>query len=214
MLSPDTPHPLHNVNKRLVFLKNFITNPNIQIGDYTYYESNHPPELFEQENVVFGYFSKLIIGKFCELARGTKFILNDANAHSMSGLSTYPCYVFGLFGEGCPEWGQYEPDLPNKGDTVVGNDVWFGHESIVMPGVRIGDGAIIAARAVVTKDVAPYTIVGGSPARVIRQRFPDEVVAQLLAIQWWNWDYEKITSNIAAIAGADIQKLTENLLVN
>jgi virginiamycin A acetyltransferase len=210
MLSPDTRSPL-SVDTRLVFLKNFITNPNIQVGDYTYYHSEGHPERFEQENVIFGYFARLVIGKFCQIAQRTKFLLNDAN-HPMSGFSTYPFYVFGTLGEGCPEWGEYQPDMPNKGDTVIGNDVWFGHESIVMPGVRIGDGAIIAARAVVTKDVPPYTVVGGNPAKVIRQRFPNEVVAKLLNIQWWNWDYEKISRNITAIAGADIQKLTENAL--
>lgn len=210
MLSPEIRYPLANVNRGMIFLKNFITNPNIQVGDYTYYDGRERPELFEKENVVFGYFSRLTIGKFCQLAYGTKFLLNDAN-HQMNGFSTYPFFAFGNFGEGCPEWADYDPYLPDKGDTIVGNDVWFGHESLVMPGVQVGDGAIIAARAVVTKNIPPYTIVGGNPAKIIRQRFPDEVISQLLAIQWWNWSYEKITRNIKIISDADIQKLKDSI---
>lgn len=206
MLSPDTKYPIAKATKDVIFLKNFIQNPNIQIGDYTYYDGRSQAENFETENVIFARTCKLIIGKFCQLAYGTKFILSDAN-HQMSGFSTYPFFIFGKMGEGCPEWQDYEVNLSNKGDTIVGNDVWFGHESIVMPAVKIGDGAIIAARAVVTKNVAPYTIVGGNPAQSIRKRFSDKMIYQLLKIQWWNWEYEKITRNIKAIVGADIQAL-------
>ncbi|MEZ5315483.1 MAG: CatB-related O-acetyltransferase [Chlamydiales bacterium] len=206
MLSPDNPYPIEKVTKAVVFLKNFITNPNIRVGDYTYYDGRDHPESFEIDNVIFARSCNLIIGKFCQLAYGTKFILSDAN-HQMSGFSTFPFFIFGKMGEGCPEWEDYDLDLPNKGDTQVGNDVWFGYESTIMPAVKIGDGAIIAAKAVVTKDVSPYTIVGGNPARAIRNRFSDEVIQQLLAIQWWEWDYEKITRNISAIVGANIQEL-------
>jgi virginiamycin A acetyltransferase len=206
MLSPDTPYPLEKVTKAVLFLKNFITNPNIKIGDYTYYDGQGHGETFETENVIFARSSRLIMGKFCQIAYGTKFLLSDAN-HQMSGFSTYPFFIFGKMGEGCPEWADYTIDLPNKGDTNIGNDVWFGHEAMIMPAVTIGDGAIIAARSVVVKDVPPYTIVGGNPATIIRKRFPDAIIEQLLNIQWWHWDYEKITRTIPAIVGADIEKL-------
>jgi virginiamycin A acetyltransferase len=207
MLSPDTQYPIEKVSKAVIFLKNFITNPNIQVGDYTYYDGRNHPENFESENVIFARFSKLTIGKFCQIAYGTKFLLSDAN-HQMSGFSTFPFFIFGQMSEGCPQWGDYELDLPNKGDTVIGNDVWFGHESMVISAVNIGDGAIIAARSVVTKDVPPYTIVGGNPAKIIRKRFSDETISELLKIRWWDWNYEKITHNIQAIVGADVEKLS------
>ena len=194
------------MTKTLLFLKNFIANPNIQIGDYTYYDGRGHGEKFEAENVIFARTSKLIIGKFCQIAYGTKFLLSDAN-HQMSGFSTFPFFIFGQMGEGCPEWADYEVILSNKGDTQIGNDVWFGHEAMIMPAVKIGDGAIIAARSVVVKDVPPYAIVGGNPAKIIRNRFSDEIIDRLLQIQWWNWDYEKITRHIPAIVGADIEAL-------
>lgn len=206
MLSPETHYPIEKVTKAVVFLKNFITNPNIQVGDYTYYDGRHRPESFETDNVFFALSSRLVIGKFCQIAYGTKFLLSDAN-HQMSGFSTFPFFIFGKMGEGCPEWEDYDLDLPNKGDTLIGNDVWFGHESMIMPAVKIGDGAIIAARSVVTKNVPPYTVVGGNPAKVIRKRFSDEIIEQLLEIRWWNWDYDRITGHIRAIVGADIQEL-------
>ena len=206
MLSPNTPYPLEKVTKSVLFLKNFITNPNIQVGDYTYYDGRDSGEKFETENVIFARSCRLTIGKFCQIAYGTKFLLSDAN-HQMSGFSTFPFFIFGNMAEGCREWADYKLDLPNKGDTVIGNDVWFGHEAMIMQGVKIGDGAIIAARSVVVKDVPPYTIVGGNPAKIIRHRFSNEVIEKLLQIQWWNWDYEKITRNISAIVGADIEAL-------
>lgn len=206
MLSPDTPYPLEQVTKEVVFLKPLITNPNIQVGDYTYFDGRECPEEFERRNVVFGRTSKLTIGKFCQIAYGTKFLLSDAN-HQLSGFSTFPFFIFGMMNARCPEWKEYAVDLPDKGDTVVGNDVWFGQDSLITPGVTIGDGAIIAARAVVTKDVSPYTIVGGNPARPLRHRFSSEIVRALLEIQWWNWEYDKITRNISAIVGGEIERL-------
>lgn len=206
MLSPDTPYPIEKTSKQLIFLKNFIKNPNIQVGDYTYFHGRENPESFETKNVMFALSSKLTIGKFCQIAFGTQFLLSDAN-HQMSGFSAFPFFIFGRLGENCPEWADYIVDLPNKGDTVVGNDVWFGHESMIMPGVKIGDGAIIGARAVVTKDVPPYAIVGGNPAKILRKRFPDPVIEKLLKIQWWNWDYNTITHNIHLIVEADIEAL-------
>ena len=206
MLSPEEKYPMEKTTKAVIFLKNFIKNPNIQIGDYTYYDGRDNPEKFETENVIFGYTSRLVIGKFCQIAYGTKFLLSDAN-HQINGFSTFPFFAFGSINQSCPEWNDYKPDLPNKGDTIIGNDVWFGHESMIMPGVSIGNGAIIAARSVVTKDIPPYSIVGGNPAKILKVRFSDDVIAKLQKIQWWNWDYDKITSNIQIIVSANIEKL-------
>ncbi|MBW4442375.1 MAG: Vat family streptogramin A O-acetyltransferase [Plectolyngbya sp. WJT66-NPBG17] len=201
---PATKHPMVGF-PQICFIKNTVTNPNIIIGDYTYYDDPEDSENFER-NVLYHYpfiGDKLIIGKFCALAQGVKFIMNGAN-HKLSGFSTYP---FQIFGNG---WEQVMPqlgELPFKGDTVVGNDVWIGYESTVMPGVTIADGAIVAAKSVVVRDVPPYTIVGGNPAKVIRQRFADEVVAALLEIAWWDWSIETISQSLEAIVAADIDAL-------
>jgi virginiamycin A acetyltransferase len=188
-------------DKETVFLKNFIHNPNIIVGDYTYYNDPNHPEHFEYENVRGCYFCKLIIGKFCQIALRTTFITDDMN-HPMGGFSTYPFFIFA-------GWNNYSPESGKNRDTIVGNDVWFGTNSVIMPGVTIGDGAIIGAYAIVTKDVEPYTIVAGNPAKIVRKRFSDELTNRLLEIKWWNWDYNKITRNISAIVGADIKKLSE-----
>ncbi len=201
MLDPVEPYPFVGQVRNFIFLKNFITNPNIIVGDYTYYHDTDRPERFEHENVIMPFFCKLQVGKFCQIAQGTKFIMSAAN-HQMSGFSTFPFFIFG--GDNA----KYELDLPQKGDTIVGNDVWFGHHSVVMPGVTIGDGAIIGAYSLVTKDVPPYTIVGGNPAKIIRKRFDDETVAKLKDIAWWDWDIEKITKMIPHIVGADIDALS------
>jgi virginiamycin A acetyltransferase len=187
------------------YLKNAITRPNIVVGDFTYYDDPDGPERFEQ-NVMYHFpfiGDKLVIGKFCALAKDVKFVMNGAN-HLMSGISTYP---FHIFGNG---WERATPPLrafPYKGDTVVGNDVWIGYDALVMPGVRIGDGAIVATRSVVTRDVPAYAIVAGNPATLIRLRFPDDVVAELLAIAWWNWSAEAISRNLEHIMGADVEAL-------
>jgi virginiamycin A acetyltransferase len=190
---------------QICFIQNTVSNPNILIGDYTYYDDPEDSENFER-NVLY-HFSfigdRLIIGKFCALARGVKFIMNGAN-HKMDGFSTYP---FQIFGNG---WEIIDPEpdkLPYKGDTVIGNDVWIGYEATIMPGVKVGDGAIIAAKSVVVNDVLPYTIVGGNPAKCIRQRFEDSVIQTLLATAWWHWDIEKITRNLDRIVAADIEAL-------
>lgn len=188
-----------------VYLKDVITNPNIEVGEYTMYNDfvNDPRE-FEKNNVLYHYpinGDKLIIGKFCSIACGAKFLFTSAN-HKMSSLSTYP---FPIFYE---EWGLDVKDIrnawDNKGDIVIGNDVWIGYEAVIMAGVTIGDGAIIGTRAVVTKDVPPYTIVGGVPAKPIRKRFDDATVERLIKLRWWDWEHEKIAQSIAAIqAGKD-----------
>ena len=202
--NPDEKHPMKGF-PQVCFIKNTVTNPNIIIGDYTYYDDLEDSENFER-NVLYHFpfiGDKLIIGKFCALATGVKFIMNGAN-HKISGFSTYP---FQIFGNG---WEKVTPELdelPNKGNTVISNDVWIGYEAIIMPGVEIGDGAIIASKSVVTKDVSAYTVVGGNPAKVIKKRFADEVIETLLEIAWWNWDIEKITRNLDKIVGGDINGL-------
>lgn len=199
-------------DKETIYLKHVITNPNITVGDFTMYNDFvNDPALFEKNNVLYHYpinHDKLQIGKFCSIACGAKFLFNSAN-HTLSSLSTYP---FPLFFE---EWGLEKKDITNawdnKGDIVIGNDVWIGYEAVVLAGVTIGDGAIIGTRAVVTKDVPPYTIVGGVPAKPIKKRFPEEVISALLDIQWWNWSEERIAKNIGAIQGGNIEQLKQSM---
>ena len=202
--NPTDKHPMEGF-PQICFIKNTVSNPNIIIGDYTYYDDTENSENFER-NVLYHYpfiGDKLIIGKSCALAKGVKFIMNGAN-HKMSGFSTYP---FQIFSNG---WEKIMPQIkefPFKGDTVVGNDVWIGYESLIMPGVNIGDGAIVAAKSVVVSNVSPYTIVGGNPAKPIKQRFSTEIVNSLLEISWWNWHIEKISRNLEKIVSCDIDAL-------
>ncbi len=195
-------------DKKTVYLKNIISNPNIIVGDYTmYHDSLNDPKEFETNNVLYQYpinRDKLKIGKFCSIACGTKFLFNSAN-HTLDSLSTYP---FPLFFE---EWNLEKEKVTeawdNRGDIVIGNDVWIGYEAVILSGVTIGDGAIIGTRAVVTKDVPPYTIVGGVPAKPIRKRFDEKVIKELLKIKWWDWTEEKITRNIENIKTGCIERL-------
>jgi len=202
---PLDPHPMKGF-PQVGYLKTLVKNPNIVVGDYSYYDDPDGPEQFEQRCVLYHYpfiGDRLVIGRFCAIARGAKFIMNGAN-HSLRGFSTYP---FQIFGRG---WERVMPtadDLETRGDTVVGHDVWIGYDALIMPGVKIGDGAVVAARAVVTKDVAPYTIVGGNPARELKRRFDDATVARLLALAWWNWPPEKITRHLEKIVAADLDAL-------
>jgi virginiamycin A acetyltransferase len=195
-------------DRQTVYLKNVINKPNIEIGDYTMYNDFvHDPLEFEKNNVLYHYpinKDKLIIGKFCSIACGVKFLFTSAN-HTMKSLSTYP---FPIFFE---EWGLDVKNIcdawDNKGDIVVGNDVWIGYEAVILSGVTIGDGAIIGSRAVVTKNVEPYTIVGGVPAKPIRKRFDEETIRNLEDICWWNCDENRIRQNIQAIQSGDIVAL-------
>ena len=199
-------------DKETIYLKHVITNPNITVGDFTMYNDFvNDPTLFENNNVLYHYpinHDKLQIGKFCSIACGAKFLFNSAN-HTLSSLSTYP---FPLFFE---EWGLEKKDVTNtwdnKGDIVIGNDVWIGYEAVVLAGVKIGDGAIIGTRAVVTKNVPPYTIVGGVPAKPIKKRFSEETISALLEIQWWNWSKERIARNIGAIQCGNIEQLKQEM---
>lgn len=204
----DEIYPMDGI-KRLCFLKNIIKNPNILVGDYTYYDDFKNPLNFE-ENVLYHFDfigDKLIIGKFCAIASGVKFIMNGAN-HNINAFTTYP---FGAFSKGWEAGIDSLENLPTKGDTIVGNDVWIGMEVTVMPGVRIGNGAIIATKSVVTKDVEPYSIVGGNPAKLIKKRFDDEIIELLLKAKWWDWNIEKITENIATLSHNELDKLKELL---
>ena len=202
--SPDDKHPMNGF-PQVCFIKNTVSNPNIIIGDYTYYDDPEDSENFER-NVLYHFAfigDKLIIGKFCAIARGVKFIMNGAN-HKLSGVSTYPFYIFGNGWEkASPEQG----DLPYKGNTVIGNDVWIGYEALVMPGVTVGNGTIIAAKSVVVGDIPPYSIVGGNPAKVIKARFSLEQIHTLEKIAWWNWPIEKVTRHLQNIAAGDIAAL-------
>ena len=206
--NPNVSHPMEGF-PQVCFIKNVVSNPNIIIGDFTYYDDVEDSENFER-NVLYHYpfvGDKLIIGKFCALATNVKFIMNGAN-HKMSGLSTYPFYIFGQ------DWERVMPEpseFPFKGDTVIGNDVWIGYEAVIMPGVKVGDGAIIAAKSVIVKDVPPYTIVGGNHGVVRRMWFCDETIHALLEIAWWNWDIGKITRNLDLIVGANIEALKSSV---
>ena len=195
-------------DKETIYLKNVITDPAITVGDYTMYNDFvNDPALFEKNNVLYHYpinHDRLVIGKFCSIACGARFLFNSAN-HTMGSLSTYP---FPLFFE---EWGLDRTDVAqawdNKGAIVIGNDVWIGYEAVIMAGVTIGDGAVIGARAVVTKDVPPYTIVGGVPARPIRLRFLQQTVDALLELAWWDWPKEQIAANLRWIQSGRIDLL-------
>ena len=195
-------------DNQIVYLKNVITKPNIEVGDYTIYNDYvNDPRDFEKNNVLYHYpvnNDKLIVGKFCSIACGAKFMFTSGN-HTMKSLSTYTFPIF------FDEW-ELDPvnirdAWDNKGDIVIGNDVWIGYEAVIMQGVTIGDGAIIGTRALVTKDVPPYTIVGGAPAKPIRNRFSEEIIAKLLEMKWWDWPEERIKANIAAIQRGDIDAL-------
>jgi virginiamycin A acetyltransferase len=208
MLHGPDPHTLFPLQQtdRLCFLKNIITNPNIIVGDYTYYDDFERVENFEK-NVKYHFDftgDNLIIGKFCMIASGVEFIMNGAN-HLVNALSTYP---FAIFGNGWQE-AMAGKEYPSKGNIEVGNDVWIGYKAVIMAGVKIGDGAIIGAYSVVTKDVEPYAMVGGNPAKEIRKRFPEEVIKDLLEIQWWHWDKEKLTRHVHHLTGNEVSNLRE-----
>lgn len=205
MAAPDKElkFPLKNYN-RLCFLKNIIQNPNIIVGDYTYYDDFIDVNNFEK-NVKYHFDfigDKLIIGKFCMIASGVSFIMNGAN-HLSESVSSYPFAIFGNDWQNAMNGKSY----PKKGDTIIGNDVWMGHNVTIMPGIKIGDGAIIAANSTVTKHVEPYSVVGGNPAAIIRKRFSDENIKWLLNTRWWDWDIEKITKNIHKLTDKNIELL-------
>lgn len=210
MAMPDQIYP-RTGDMQTIYLKNVITNPNIEVGDYTIYNDfvNDPKE-FQNNNVLYHHSinqDKLVIGKFCSIACGVKFLFNSAN-HTLNSLSTYTFLLF------FKEWELEKKNITdawdNKGNIIIGNDVWIGYEAVILSGVTIGDGAIIGSRAVVTKDVLPYRIVGGVPARIIRKRFDEVTIDKLLQLKWWDWSEEHIQKNIEAIQSGCIQKLEGN----
>lgn len=191
---------------RLCFLKNIVTHPNIEVGDYTYYDDFESVDNFEKNVKYLFEFTgdKLIIGKFCMIASDVTFIMNGAN-HLSQSLSSYPFAIFG------GDWGDamQGKSYPVKGNTVIGNDVWIGYGATIMPGVNIGDGAIIASKSVVVRDVPPYTIVGGNPAMTIKKRFDDETIERLLQLKWWDWPIERITQNVEHLTSKNVEALTQ-----
>lgn len=200
---PNVIHPIAGYDKE-IYVKPTITNPNIIVGDFTYiadseFES-HVTHLYPWNG------DKLIIGKFCQIAAGVEFVMNGAN-HQMNAISTFPFYTL----EG---WEMEPPaisDLPLKGDTVIGNDVWIGQNAVILPGVHIGDGAIIGANSVVGSDVAPYTIMIGNPAKPLRKRFDDELIDLLESFCWWDKSIEEINTLIPLLTSGDLERVREEL---
>ncbi len=201
---PDQLYPIPE-HPSVMFVRNLPNLPaNVDIGEFTYYDDAAGPDAFGANILYHFEFTgdRLRIGRYCALASGVKFVMNGAN-HRTAGLSTFPFPIF------APWRGRWdgELDFPVRGDTVVGNDVWIGYDALVMPGVTIGDGAIVATRSVVTSNVPPYAVVGGNPARVIRQRFDPTTVGRLLQIAWWTWTPELVGEAIPLISQADVDAL-------
>ncbi|GJE60964.1 CatB-related O-acetyltransferase [Methylobacterium trifolii] len=200
---PSRLHPLPQ-HPRVVFLSNLDLPENVEAGAYSYYDDPAGPEAF-LANILYHFAflgDRLRIGRFCAIAAGTRFLMNGGN-HRLDAPSTYPFAIFG----GAWAAGAAVEKFPNRGDTVIGNDVWLGFEATILPGVGIGDGAVVAAKSVVTRDVPPYAIVAGNPAQVVRMRFPDAEVARLLRIAWWDWEIARITRALPAIADGDVDAL-------
>lgn len=202
--NPNAIHPIAGYEKE-IYVKPTLTNPNIIVGDFTYIADTD----FESHVTHFYPWSKdkLIIGKFCQIAEGVEFMMNDAN-HQMSAVSTFPFYTL----EG---WDMEPPnadDMPFKGDTVVGNDVWIGQNATILPGVHIGDGAIIGANSVVGSNVDPYTIVVGNPAKPVRKRFDDELISLMLEWKWWDKTVEEINSLIPILTSSKIDDVKEKII--
>lgn len=201
--NPNTIFPLPNINT-LTFVKPTIKNPNIVVGDFTYFADTDFEKHVTHHYDFIG--DKLIIGKFCQIGAGVEFVMNGAN-HQMNAVSTYPFYIFGSWDQSVPS----KEDLPLKGDTVVGNDVWIGQNSTILPGVHIGDGAIIGLNSVVTRDVPPYTIVTGNPAKAVRKRFDDELINLLLKLKWWDKSIEEINALIPLLSCSDLAKVKQEI---
>lgn len=200
---PNTLHPMAG-QPRVVLLKPLVTSPLIEVGEYSYYDDPVAATDFETVNVLYHYGpEKLVIGRFCAIATGVRFIMNGAN-HRMDGPSTFPFPTLG------GDWSAHVDlltELPNRGDTVLGNDVWLGYGVTVMPGVRIGHGAIVAAGSVVTRDIPDYAVAGGNPARVLRKRYTDNDIARLLSVAWWDWPAERIGEHVRMLMAGNVDEL-------
>jgi virginiamycin A acetyltransferase len=200
-------HPLPGFPRVVALRPLAAGRKNVTVGPFAYYDDPDDAEAFFEKNVLHHYeFSgdHLYIGAFCALATGVRIFMNGAN-HAMGGFSTFP---FDIFGHGWEEG--FDPEVyaaESRGDTVIGPDVWVGHEALLLPGVRIGAGSVVGARAVVSSTIPPYAIVAGNPARVVRHRFPPEIVERLMAVAWWDWPLDRITANLAAIRGSDVDAL-------
>lgn len=204
--SPATLHPVAG-QRRVVFLRPLVLNPNIEVGEYSYYDDPDDPLAFERDAVLYAFGpERLIIGRYCAIASKVRFLLPGAN-HADRGPSTFP---FGIFGH---SWSERTSDLglaaPSRGDTVIGHDVWLGYGALVLPGVTVGHGAVVAAASVVAADVEPYTVVAGNPARVVRRRFDDESVAQLLRAAWWDWPVPVVTEHVRQIIAGEPAQLEQ-----
>ena len=204
---PNVIHPIAGYDKE-IYVKPTVKNPNIIVGDFTYIADS------EFESHVTNYYpwsrDKLIIGKFCQIASGVEFMMNDAN-HQMNAVSTFPFYTLEGWEMDAPD----STDMPFKGDTVIGNDVWIGQNAVILPGVHIGDGAIVGANSVVGSDIDPYTIVVGNPAKVLRKRFDDELIDLILRFKWWDRSIEEINTLISILTCSDsdtVRKKLEGLL--
>jgi virginiamycin A acetyltransferase len=200
---PTVLHPFPD-QPRVVLLKPLVTSPLIEVGEYSYYDDPDDATAFETRNVLYHYGpEKLRIGKFCAFGTGVRFIMNGAN-HRMDGPSTFP---FPIMGGSWSEHFDLISGLPGRGDTVVGNDVWFGYGVMVMPGVRIGHGAVIASGSVVVDDVPDYGVVGGNPAKLIRTRYSEDEVARLLAVAWWDWPAGHLAKHVRTVMSGTIDEL-------
>jgi virginiamycin A acetyltransferase len=204
-LPPDPSVRLPVPGYDVTYVKPTITRPNIEVGDFTYYSgldfeaqvTHHYPDI---------YHDRLVIGKFCQIAAGVTFVMNGAN-HQMNAATTFPFYIL-------ERWGAQAPalaNLPHKGDTVVGNDVWIGQSAIILPGVRIADGAVIGAYAVVGSDVTPYTVMAGNPARPVRRRLDDEMIELLERVRWWDRPVDEIQALMPTLTSPDLAQAKATL---
>ncbi len=203
MLDPDTIFPIKNLDT-LTYTKPTIKNPNIIVGDYTYFgETNFESHVTHLYDFI---GDKLIIGKFCQIAAGVNFVMNGAN-HRMNTVSTYPFYIFDGWEQQTPP----EYEMPIKGDTIVGNDVWIGQNATILPGIHIGDGAVIGLNSTVGSDVPPYTIVAGNPAKIVRKRFDDELIGLLLKLEWWNKSVDDIKALMPVLSNSNLDDVKKGI---